>query len=449
LALLAAVSPFLIVKTMSQLDALQQKFQRDINRCFDSDRNMRKRGLQKLCQDLPWNVMTGDAAADEGLEIQRNELKNLCFNVLYRPLLQILADPIEKCREHSIGIFRNIVQFCSPVDEDFLFDLINGLCARVNDLPFPEQGEELRLQIVELLQLIFAQSPHCSHDFLLSVGDVVFTTLGKGLQDSFPAAKRCWSEILISLSKKLPFSVLTHHKTLLKGLIPNCAHQHHKVRSVTIKALSSILSSLAAPLESNSVYADKIYLNVMSETVLPVLSRGVGDRSTGPRIAIARLSSSVISKRIKAQLWYPSNTPLTTSSIPSLTSGQLPTSQQAADSFASTLSAEPSSNVVDTELLTDLILLLGDPDETVRSTSHQVVLSRSLSLFILTPHQCLDSICVAWKSSQDFPPVNEHSMEVLEDSKGANSTNFLELYGRFVLDLLCRGVFSGWTTEIR
>jgi hypothetical protein len=228
-------------ETMNQSDALQQKFQRDINRCFDSDRNMRKRGLQKLYQDLPWNVMT-TAAADEGLENQQKELKNLCFNVLYRPLLQILSDPIEKCREHSIGIFRNILQFCSPVDESLLFDLINGLCSRVNDLPFPEQGEELRLQIVELMQLIFSQSPHSSPDFLLSVGDLVFTTLGKGLQDTFPAAKRCWSEILISLSKKLPSSVLTHHKSLLKGLIPNCTHQHHKVRSVTIKVISFVSS---------------------------------------------------------------------------------------------------------------------------------------------------------------------------------------------------------------
>jgi hypothetical protein len=40
-------------------------------------------------------------------------------------------------------------------------------------------------------------------------------------------------------------------------------------------------------------------------------------------------------------------------------------------------------------------------------------------------------------------------MEVLGEAKEVNSNNFLEFYGRFVLDMLCRGVFSGWTTEVR
>lgn len=115
----------------------------------------------------------------------------------------------------------------------------------------------------------------------------------------------------------------------------------------------------------------------MSEMVLPILSKGVGDRSTGPRIAIAKLCMLIISKRIKAQLWYPSNAPFN-ASIPS----QLQTentsrsafalSQQAAESFASSLATDATSNAVDTELLSDLVLLLGDSDETVRSTSQQV-----------------------------------------------------------------------------
>ena len=109
----------------------------------------------------------------------------------------------------------------------------------------------------------------------------------------------------------------------------------------------------------------------MSETILPVLSRGVGDRSTGPRIAIARLSAFVIAKRIKARMWYPSSTPLGAMLTPT-NSSELATSQQAAESFAASVSNEVPSSVVDTELLTDLVLLLGDPDETVRSTSQQV-----------------------------------------------------------------------------
>jgi hypothetical protein len=89
----------------------------------------------------------------------------------------------------------------------------------------------------------------------------------------------------------------------------------------------------------------------------------------------------VISKRIKAQLWFPSNTPLSASNP----SGQVATSQQAAESFAASLTTEVPSSVVDTELLTDLVLLLGDPDETVRSTSQQVDIPSFLSpaLFLI------------------------------------------------------------------
>jgi hypothetical protein len=42
------------MRSVSSSDLLQ-KFQRDINRMSDSDRNTRKRGLQKLLEELPWN----------------------------------------------------------------------------------------------------------------------------------------------------------------------------------------------------------------------------------------------------------------------------------------------------------------------------------------------------------------------------------------------------------
>jgi hypothetical protein len=37
-------------------DVLLQKLQRDINRLVDNDRTSRKRGLQKLLEDIPWDT---------------------------------------------------------------------------------------------------------------------------------------------------------------------------------------------------------------------------------------------------------------------------------------------------------------------------------------------------------------------------------------------------------
>jgi hypothetical protein len=254
-------------------EKLQQQFQRDINRCSDSDRNMRKRGLQKLLQDLPW-------AAPASEQQQHEALQKLCLNILFPLLVPLVHDPIEKCREYSLAILRKIVELYSPIDERLLLNLLQELCQRVGELPFPEQGEELRLQIVELLQLIARQS--FSSDFFQSFEEILLPTVAKGFQDTFPAAKRCWSEIMITLSRATsPSSIQRHHKALLKGLLPNCAHQHHKVRSLTMKvwcfsALLSVSPSLCLclslslswpPLSSYSALPSSLRLFLRSSPV--------------------------------------------------------------------------------------------------------------------------------------------------------------------------------------
>lgn len=203
---------------------LQQKYQRDINRCYNSDRNIRKKGLQKLLNDLPWYDNNNN---------NKDILIELCLNNLFQPLLNILSDSIEKCREYSLQIFKNICNLCLPLNIKESFELLKVLCLRVNEIPYPEQGEELRLQIVELIQLILLQHLN-NKEFLQQCSEIILTTMSKGFQDSFPAVKRCWSEIIVTIAPQIPYPIHLHHKILLKGLLPNCGHQHHKVRSLTI-----------------------------------------------------------------------------------------------------------------------------------------------------------------------------------------------------------------------
>lgn len=207
-----------------EINELKQKFQRDINRCSDSDRNIRKKGLQKLLLDLPWETKQIN---------ELNLLKELCFD-LFNLFLNILSDLIEKCREYSINILKNIIKlFSNSLNNNLLKNLIIKLCSRVGEIPYPEQGEELRLQIIELLYLILFKQLN-NLNLLNDCADNILLSMSKGFQDSFPAVKRCWSDIIILISKQIPFYVHLHHKSLLKGLLPNSTHQHHKVRSVTI-----------------------------------------------------------------------------------------------------------------------------------------------------------------------------------------------------------------------
>ncbi len=48
-----AVSPQVVEKTAE----LVAKFQRDLNRVLDTDRNTRKRGIQNLIDEIPWVIL--------------------------------------------------------------------------------------------------------------------------------------------------------------------------------------------------------------------------------------------------------------------------------------------------------------------------------------------------------------------------------------------------------
>ena len=200
---------------------LQTKFQREINRISDSDRNTRKRGLQKLVESLPWESATDKEA-----------LSTICIENLFPPMLQGISDSVEKCREHSIALLTKTVKLCAPFDTKHTTQLISALSCRVNDIPFPEPGEEIRLQVLDLLYLVLSHP--VSPDVLESCASNVLFAITKALQDSFPAVKRTCCDIISLFSVHTPDAVRAHFKGLVKNLCLNALHQHHKVRSVSI-----------------------------------------------------------------------------------------------------------------------------------------------------------------------------------------------------------------------
>jgi hypothetical protein len=209
------------IMTSEKIYELQQKFQREINRISDSDRNTRKRGLQKLVESLPW-TSPEDAEA----------LRGLCLQTLFTPLLQGVADPVEKCREHSISLLTKTVGLCAPFETDQAIQLVNALCARVNDIPFPETGEEIRLQVLDLLSLVLSHP--VAPGLLEACAPVVLQAMTKALQDSFPSVKRTCCDITILFCIHIPDAVRVHFKNLTKYLCVNALHQHHKVRSASL-----------------------------------------------------------------------------------------------------------------------------------------------------------------------------------------------------------------------
>lgn len=206
------------------------KFQREINRISDSDRNTRKSGLKKLLENLPWNTTNTEEA---------EALRLTCKEVIFEPLLTTLVDPVEKCRECSLGLLTKIVHlFRTDLDFQSLSTLASILCSRVNDTPFPETSEELRFQVIQLLRTL---CPFIFHETALptevkSMSEMIIPAVGKALVDLFPDVKKGCSEIIIDMGKLTTTDAIrAHYKILLKGLIVNASHQHYKVRSLAIK----------------------------------------------------------------------------------------------------------------------------------------------------------------------------------------------------------------------
>jgi hypothetical protein len=121
---------------------LSEQFQRDINRVLDPDRNSRKRGLQKLHETLPWE--------------RKEEVLELIESQLFLVLISLVDDSVEKCREYSLKIIKSFLLNLKnrSISQELLFQLTFKLCSRVDDFPFPETAEELRLIIAVILLLI-------------------------------------------------------------------------------------------------------------------------------------------------------------------------------------------------------------------------------------------------------------------------------------------------------
>lgn len=204
---------------------LTLKFQREINRICDSDRNTRKSGLKNLLEKLPWSCSDVE-------EVQ--SLRNTCKEALFAPLLLTLADQAEKCRELSIALLTKIVHlFQSDLEHENVIKLVNALCRRVNDTPFPEKSEEIRFQVIQLIRVL---CPLVYRDGVVSNDVMILPAIAKALVDLFPDAKKACSEVIIEIGKLTPPEhIRMHYKELLRGLIVNATHQHYKVRSLAVK----------------------------------------------------------------------------------------------------------------------------------------------------------------------------------------------------------------------
>merc|ERR1740138_1114737 len=119
--------------------ALTQTWQRDINCLTDPNRHTRKRALEKLQKKL----ILPQAKAADGAPTNE-ELADFFGRSLRAPLVALLADPIEKCRELACTMLAALASGVlvaperAPHVAALLSDLIPMVHERVGVAPFAE-----------------------------------------------------------------------------------------------------------------------------------------------------------------------------------------------------------------------------------------------------------------------------------------------------------------------
>lgn len=230
---------------------------RHVNCLLDRDRIVRRNAVVHLNKIL----------TDTG-KVPREYAQRLFLEDLHKPLFQLFADPGEKCRETAISLVASLVEDLAPENlENLLPLLLAALLARFRSLPFPEQSEEIRLELLHLLRSLMDKGK----EFIASYAGDIIDGLAKALTDTCPDAKKECCEIIRKIVLFFdPERISNACGPMLSALIGNLKHQHWKVRRATLDCLGALLSE-------ENIMLDHV------EEVLPHLSMILSDRTAAVR----------------------------------------------------------------------------------------------------------------------------------------------------------------------
>ncbi|KAJ3355712.1 HEAT repeat-containing protein 2 [Entophlyctis luteolus] len=169
------------------------------------------------------------------------------FAALANPLLRCFSEPVEACRESSIGIVDALV---SKSDDllSVLPHLIPAISSRLAQPDIVEPSEEIRLLLVRLLLAIVEKTKQV---FGPGVDETV-KILNKTLTDPFPEVRKESCSLIIALSNHTPQTLTLHCSPLAKSLTPSLQHRHAAVRIQSLKALQALAIVDASALDDMS-----------------------------------------------------------------------------------------------------------------------------------------------------------------------------------------------------
>lgn len=234
------------------------KYNRDINCLKDKEKATRIGGLNRLISSAKTET----------------DLLSL-FGKLKFPLLDLLKDPADKCKELAVNLLQTFVVTTSVQSEDLSF-VIQCVHSRVGQEVQQESCEEVRIAVLKVvLEIINWYTPFI-HLELSKITDIV----AKAGKDKFPAAKLLAGEISMNLCAKCP-KVGNYARKIVEAFRPNLFHQQFKVRINALEAIGQLVSLPEAQNLIPDLYADfkKVQLDrkidviqCLNSTIFKILS---------------------------------------------------------------------------------------------------------------------------------------------------------------------------------
>lgn len=268
------------------------------------DRKIRKKTYIELQQFL---------TKTENLSHQ--DLRNI-FSETYMYTLNGLRDKTETVREQAIAFIRFLYIDILPLNDFYLTYLFPILVERIGSVEIIEESEELRLQLLYLMNDIITK--YSGMEQLKSFLNDSIIILTETIKDKYPAIKELSCNIILNLSLALPKDFHMQAETLIKPILTCFNHQRFKVRVASIYAVGEIvmhssykgLDEVAGPLAERlfdqipavrsavAQVAARWLLNYRDRysffhKILPLLLTGLNDEIEGTRMEAAQLWDKV------------------------------------------------------------------------------------------------------------------------------------------------------------
>ncbi|XP_062515941.1 dynein axonemal assembly factor 5-like [Corticium candelabrum] len=207
------------------IEEICQKLQRDVNCLTDENRNTRRRALEKIKRETLPNPSLSSTVISSLAEI------------MLKPLLKMVSDPVEKCRNLAIEIITGHCELVDKVD-CFLPYILPVAVSRVGGAEMVEPSEEVRLQLVQFLSRVVERCDAASLPPYLS--DFV-TILQRMITDPYPEIKKVSCQLCMMLAPKIPDHFHMKSESLMSPLVTTLTHQHYRVRVTCLKAIGVVV----------------------------------------------------------------------------------------------------------------------------------------------------------------------------------------------------------------